>query len=58
MMLPTDLVLIQDPKFKEWVDKYNKDEKLFFEHFAAAFKKLTELGVPFDSSSSGASQKR
>jgi len=54
MMLPTDLVLIQDPKFKEWTEKYNKDEKLFFDHFAAAFRKLTENGVPFQESSNAA----
>jgi len=52
MMLPTDLVLVQDPKFKEWVEKYNKDEKLFFDHFAAAFNKLTELGFPAAQSTS------
>jgi cytochrome c peroxidase len=46
MMLPTDLVLIEDPSFKVWAEKYAKDEKLFFQHFAAAFQKLTELGVP------------
>jgi len=46
MMLPTDMVLIEDPGFKTWVEKYNKDEKLFFAHFASAFQKLTELGVP------------
>jgi cytochrome c peroxidase len=46
MMLSTDLVLIEDPSFKVWAEKYSKDEKLFFQHFAAAFQKLTELGVP------------
>jgi cytochrome c peroxidase len=46
MMLPTDLALIEDPSFRGWVEKYNKDEKLFFSHFASAFQKLTENGVP------------
>jgi catalase (peroxidase I) len=49
MMLPTDLALIQDPKFKVWVEKYAEDEALFFKDFAAAFSKLLELGVKFDS---------
>ncbi|KAG9301013.1 hypothetical protein G9A89_018965 [Geosiphon pyriformis] len=47
MMLPTDMALIQDKAFKPWVEKYAKDEKLWFEDFAVAFKKLLELGVPF-----------
>lgn len=45
MMLPTDLVLIKDEKFKEWVVKYAADEALFFKDFSAAYKKLTENGV-------------
>jgi len=44
MMLPTDMVLIEDPAFKKWVVAYAKDEALFFADFAAAFQKLTELG--------------
>lgn len=44
MMLVTDLALIQDPKFKVWVEKYKADEELFFRDFASAFQKLTELG--------------
>jgi len=46
MMLPTDLAVVEDPKFREWSEKYKKDQDLFFKDFAAAFKKLTELGVP------------
>jgi len=46
MMLPTDLALIEDSKFREWVEKYKDNDKLFFADFASAFKKLTELGVP------------
>lgn len=45
MMLETDIALIQDDKFKKWVEIYAKDEKRFFEDFAKAFKKLQELGV-------------
>mmetsp|Transcript_35223 Transcript_35223/g.77112 ORF Transcript_35223/g.77112 Transcript_35223/m.77112 type:complete len:324 (-) Transcript_35223:2023-2994(-) len=51
MMLPSDLVLIQDPKFKKYVEMYAKDEDLFFADFAKAFAKLLELGVPFPSKS-------
>jgi len=46
MMLPADMALIQDKNFKPWVEKYAKDEELFFTDFAAAFHKLLELGVP------------
>jgi len=48
MMLPTDMALVQDPKFKPWVEKYAKDRDLFYEHFGKAFHKLTELGVNRD----------
>lgn len=47
MMLPTDMTLIWDKKFKAWVDLYHKDEAKFAADFAAAFSKLMELGVPF-----------
>lgn len=49
MMLPSDIALLNDPEFKKWVEIYAKDEKLFFEHFSAAYNKLMELGVPFES---------
>jgi cytochrome c peroxidase len=45
MMLPSDLVLIEDPSFKSYVDMYAKDNKLFFSDFSAAFAKLLELGT-------------
>jgi cytochrome c peroxidase len=44
MMLPSDLVLIQDEAFKVYVDLYAKDQKTFFKDFALAFQKLEELG--------------
>ena len=44
MMLPTDMVLLEDPAFKKWVVAYAKSEELFFADFARAFRKLTELG--------------
>lgn len=44
MMLPTDLEIRDDPEFRKWAEIYKKDEETFFKDFAAAFKKLTELG--------------
>jgi len=48
MMLVSDMALIHDPKFRVWVEKYAADNDLFYKDFAAAFRKLTELGVPFE----------
>ena len=45
MMLPTDLVLLQDKKFKKWVDVYGKDGQKFNADFSKAFQKLEELGT-------------
>ena len=47
MMTPADLALTSDPKFREYVELYAKDNDVFFRDFAAAFAKLLELGVPF-----------
>jgi len=47
MMLPTDMALLWDRKFRKFVDLYAKDEEKFNQDFAAAFSKLLELGVPF-----------
>lgn len=44
MMLPTDMVLLDDPSFKKWVQIYAASEGKFFADFAVAFRKLTELG--------------
>ena len=46
MMLPTDICLIQDDKFKEYVSLYAQDESKFFMDFANAFGKLIRLGCP------------
>jgi len=51
MMLPADLAFVQDAEFKKYVEKYAKDEAAFFADFAKAWKKLIELGVPFDAKS-------
>lgn len=47
MMLPTDMALVEDKKFKPWVEKYAKDNDLFFKDFSAVVLRLFELGVPF-----------
>lgn len=47
MMLPADMALVQDKKFKTWVEKYAKDNDLFFKDFSNVCLKLFELGVPF-----------
>ncbi|KAG5190632.1 cytochrome C peroxidase [Tribonema minus] len=45
MMLPSDIVLLQDKEFKKWVDVYASSERKFFEDFSKAFSKLEELGT-------------
>ncbi|POS87454.1 mitochondrial putative cytochrome c peroxidase [Erysiphe pulchra] len=47
MMLPTDMSLISDKSFKQWVTKYARDNDLFFQDFSKVLVKLFELGVPF-----------
>eukprot|EP00039_Didymoeca_costata_P016839 m.307313 g.307313 ORF g.307313 m.307313 type:complete len:321 (-) comp16458_c1_seq4:3077-4039(-) len=45
LMLLSDFVLKEDPKFLEIVVEYSKDEASFHKDFASAFKRLTELGL-------------
>jgi cytochrome c peroxidase len=45
MMLPTDLVLLQDKSFMKWVQTYSKDANKFDADFVKAFAKLEELGT-------------
>ena len=45
MMLPTDIALLFDKPYRQWVDKYAADDALFAQDFAKAFQKLLELGV-------------
>lgn len=52
-MLPSDMALIKDRKFRSIVEAYAKDNDLFFRDFAAVIVKLFELGVPFDEGSEG-----
>lgn len=49
MMLPTDMALVGDDKFRKWVELYAADKETFFSDFAAAFAKLLELGIKRDS---------
>ncbi|QRW21668.1 manganese peroxidase 2 [Rhizoctonia solani] len=46
MMLPTDMVLVQDKKFKPWVQKYAESQDAFFKDFSDAVVRLFEVGVP------------
>jgi cytochrome c peroxidase len=48
MMLPTDIALLEDPKFRVWVERYAKDKDRFFNDFASVFAKLMELGIQRD----------
>ena len=50
MMLPTDMALVEDGKFKPHVKRYAEDEGVFFKEFAQVLCKLFELGVPFTTS--------
>lgn len=44
LKLPTDKALVDDPKFRRYVELYAKDEDAFFRDYAASHKKLSELG--------------
>ncbi|BGP00316.1 heme peroxidase [Rhodotorula toruloides] len=46
MMLRTDMALMTDKGFRQYTDKYAKDENAFFSDFSKAFSKLIHLGVP------------
>ena len=47
MMLPTDMALVKDASFKKHVERYAKDDAVFFKEFRDVIVKLFELGVPF-----------
>lgn len=49
MMLPTDMALIKDKMFRKHVERYAKDDQVFFSEFRDVIVKLLELGVPFSS---------
>lgn len=50
MMLPTDMVLVQDEAFRKHAEVYAKSTEKFYEDFGEVFAKLLELGVPFKES--------
>lgn len=58
MMLPTDMALMEDEKFRPYVDLYAQDKDKFFEDFAAVFGKLIELGVKRDEQNYDAADKK
>ncbi|KAG9088905.1 heme peroxidase [Ceratobasidium sp. UAMH 11750] len=43
MMLPTDYCLVQDKKFKPWVQKYADSEELFFKEYVVRLSPLVGL---------------
>lgn len=45
MMLPTDIILKEDRKFRKFVRKYARDQDAFYEDFAKTFDKLLTLGT-------------
>lgn len=47
MMLISDMILAWDPNFRTHLELYARDEGRLHTDFAAAFKKLTELGCGF-----------
>lgn len=44
IQLPSDKALVEDPAFRPYVEEYAQDEDAFFEDYAAAHLKLSELG--------------
>ncbi|KAJ4843318.1 L-ascorbate peroxidase 3 [Turnera subulata] len=55
LKLPTDVALMEDPKFRQYVLKYAQDEEAFFADYAVSHKKLSELGFTPSKRSSSAS---
>ena len=39
-----DLNLVRDPQLKEWVEAYAQDQNLFFDNYARAHVKVSEMG--------------
>ena len=39
-----DLNLLRDPQLKEWVEAYAQDQNLFFDNYARAHVKVSEMG--------------
>eukprot|EP01138_Halocafeteria_seosinensis_P000362 gb/GECG01000375.1/.p1 GENE.gb/GECG01000375.1/~~gb/GECG01000375.1/.p1 ORF type:complete len:327 (+),score=47.35 gb/GECG01000375.1/:1-981(+) len=45
LQLPTDTALVEDAEMKKWVETYANNCEAFFKDYAAAHKKLSELGM-------------
>lgn len=50
LVLQTDDVLFKDAEFAVFANKYHDDNATFFSDYAAAHKKLSELGAVWDGS--------
>ncbi|XLS70871.1 hypothetical protein HN51_027736, partial [Arachis hypogaea] len=48
LVLSTDVVLFEDPSFKVKLKKYAEDQVAFFNDYAEAHAKLSNLGAKFD----------
>ncbi|RAL44452.1 hypothetical protein DM860_011729 [Cuscuta australis] len=48
LVLPTDAALFEDPSFKVYAEKYAEDQEAFFNDYAQAHAKLSNLGAKFD----------
>ncbi|KAF5829755.1 L-ascorbate peroxidase [Dunaliella salina] len=48
IVMDTDRVIFEDEGFKPWAEKYAADEAAFFNDYAVAHKKLSELGVEWE----------
>lgn len=46
MMLPTDMEIKNDPKFRKFAELYADNQELFFKDFASAFSRLIAVGCP------------
>ncbi|KAE9612938.1 putative L-ascorbate peroxidase [Lupinus albus] len=44
LKLPTDKALVEDPKFRQYVELYATDEDIFLKDYAVSHKKLSQLG--------------
>lgn len=51
MMLVSDMILVWDDEFRPFLQKYAEDSDLLKKDFGEAFKKLTELGCPWTTTS-------
>jgi L-ascorbate peroxidase len=48
LKLPTDLALLEDPAFRGHVERFARDQQVFFTEYAAAHVRMSEAGALFD----------